>query len=242
MFLMQTPPISVIISAYNEATYIWPCLEHVLQYCDGLVSEIIVVDNASTDDTVRIASTYPYITVISELKKWVSFARQAWYLSSSWEILCFIDADTRMPSGRINRIITLFHDNNLWFVSGPCSYYDLSKYKQVASRLYRKTFVYVTYLIVWYMGVGGNFAMRRSALDQLWWFDTTIAFYGDDTDIARRASQITKVTFDLGLTMPTSWRRFVWQWFWQTIYLYTINYFSQIIKHSPATDQYEDWR
>jgi hypothetical protein len=40
-------------------------------------------------------------------------------------------------------------------------------------------------------------------------FDTSIEFYGEDTDIARRASKHCTAKFLLGLVMPTSARRFV---------------------------------
>lgn len=79
---------------------------------------------------------------------------------------------------------------------------------QILSFLGWRIFGYMSYLIVGYLGVGGNFAIRRTVLDQMHGFDTSILFYGDDTDAARRASLYSKSLFLLDLTMPTSARRF----------------------------------
>ena len=36
---------------------------------------------------------------------------------------------------------------------------------------------------------GGNFVLRRNGLEKIGGFDTTIAFYGEDTDMARRMNR-----------------------------------------------------
>jgi hypothetical protein len=37
---------------------------------------------------------------------------------------------------------------------------------------------------------GGNFVLRREALEQIGGFNTAISFYGEDTDIARRMNRV----------------------------------------------------
>lgn len=46
---------------------------------------------------------------------------------------------------------------------------------------------------------GGNFVVTRAALQAIG--DTSIRFYGEDTDIARRLNQVGEVRFTLGLKM-----------------------------------------
>ncbi|MDQ3254906.1 MAG: glycosyltransferase family 2 protein, partial [Acidobacteriota bacterium] len=43
-----------ILASYNEERFIAPCLEHLFQ--QGI--EVYLIDNSSTDDTVRIAERY----------------------------------------------------------------------------------------------------------------------------------------------------------------------------------------
>jgi len=234
--------ISLVIPAYNEEQYIWQCLEYVLKNADGYIDEIIVIDNASTDNTKKIAETYPGVRVITENNKWLTFARQRWYLESKWDILAFVDADTHMPKWWAKLIKHYFESNNkIWFLSGPYNYYDLNRYK-LGNRLYRRILGYPSYLIFWYLWVGGNFAIKRTVLEKINWFDTKILFYGEDTDIARRASKCCKAKFSLRLVMYTSARRFAWQGVIRTTYIYLINFISQAIFGKSVVKKYKDFR
>jgi GT2 family glycosyltransferase len=172
----------------------------------------------------------------------VSFARQRWYEESTWDIIAFLDADTCMPRWWIQKVINAFQDKDVWFVSWPYSYYDVSHIAQIGSFFWWRTLWYIGYLMVGYLWVWGNFAIRRTVLDQMNWFDTSIVFYGDDTDAARRASQYSKSLFLLHLTMPTSARRFVWQGLFKTLYVYILNYWSQAIRHRSATTTCQHFR
>ena len=234
--------ISLIIPAYNEEKYIWPCLEYVFHNTEGHINEIIVIDNASTDNTRKIVETYPGVKIVTEYKKWLVFARDRGHKESTGDILAFIDADTRMPKWRAKKLRHHFESrDDIWFVSGPYRYYDLHRYGRLVNRIYRKI-GYLTYLLTWYLWVGGNFAIRRTVLDKIHGFDTTIVFYGEDTDIARRAAKQSKTKFVLRLAMPTSARRFKWEGMIKTGYIYVINFFSQVLFHKPVTKTYKDLR
>jgi glycosyltransferase involved in cell wall biosynthesis len=63
---MENPTISLIIPAYNEEKYISTCLDYAIKNSNGKLLEIIVVDNASTDNTKKIASNYPNVRVVYE--------------------------------------------------------------------------------------------------------------------------------------------------------------------------------
>jgi glycosyltransferase involved in cell wall biosynthesis len=54
---MPGPTICVSIVTYNSARYIGKCLESVLDQ-RGAPMEILVVDNASSDETLRILESY----------------------------------------------------------------------------------------------------------------------------------------------------------------------------------------
>ncbi|WP_239123304.1 glycosyltransferase family 2 protein [Rhizocola hellebori] len=61
---MSSTPISVIITAYNEAAVIGRCLDSLLAGASPDDLEIIVVANGCTDETVAIASSRPQVKVI----------------------------------------------------------------------------------------------------------------------------------------------------------------------------------
>ncbi|PTS72489.1 glycosyl transferase family 2, partial [Sphingomonas sp. HMWF008] len=128
-------------------------------------------------------------------------------MSASGDIVAYVDADTQPPAGWIDQISRHFAtDSGLACLSGPYSFYDMSGIRRWIS-----TGWFVTarplYKLTGYMMVGGNFAMPRDILHAMGGFDDTIEFYGEDVDIAKRASKFGKVRFSPAFVMPTSGRR-----------------------------------
>ena len=65
--LEDYPPISVVIPAYNAEKHLGHAIESI-QSSDYPFREIIVVDDASTDQTAKIAESY-HVTLIRHKKK-----------------------------------------------------------------------------------------------------------------------------------------------------------------------------
>jgi GT2 family glycosyltransferase len=89
---------------------------------------------------------------------------------------------------------------------------------------------------------GGNFVLRREALEKIGGFDTTIAFYGEDTDIARRLNPIGDVKFTSKLKMFSSARRLKHEGTLTMAVRYAINYFWTTFLKKPFTQDYIDIR
>ena len=68
-YIKSKHKISLIIPAYNEEKYIGSCLDHAIKNSGGKFSEIIVVDNVSTDSTKSLAERRPGVRVIREERK-----------------------------------------------------------------------------------------------------------------------------------------------------------------------------
>lgn len=239
--------LSLIIPAFNEELYIADCLRYATAEFAAQASrgsfEIIVVDNASTDRTAEIAASFDGVRVVHEAKKGLTSARQCGMDAASGEILAYIDADTHMPAGWLSRVLDAYErDKNLVCISGPYRYHDLGKLKSAMVRFYWWMLAKPTYWFTGYMAVGGNFAASKAALQRISGFDTSIAFYGEDTDIARRLSEQGKVLFDLKLVMPTSARRLQQEGFVTTAYRYVLNFVSEVILKRPITSDYRDIR
>jgi len=87
--------VSIIIPMYNESRYIARCLDSLSQqsYKDF---EIILIDDWSKDDTVKIAEWYKNIfelTILHQKHWWPGKARNRWAEIAKWDILVFFDAD-----------------------------------------------------------------------------------------------------------------------------------------------------
>lgn len=208
----------------------------------GKATEIIVVDNNSSDTTKSVIERYPDIKYVFEPVKGITRARQRGFQESTGEILAYLDADTIPPAGWIEQIWTQFAlDDGLACLSGPYSFYDLSGIRQ---RISTAWFVGARplYAMTGYMMVGGNFAIRRRVLEAMGGFDRTIEFYGEDVDIGRRAARYGRVLFSPAFVMPTSGRRMTKQGFVKMAGIYFANYLSIMMRGKPATKRYEDIR
>ena len=235
--------ISLIICAYNEEKYIGDCLDYAIKNSKGKLFEIIVIDNVSTDNTKAEALKRPNVKVVREEKKGLVRARARGFAEANGDILAYLDADTRMPEGWIDRLVDEFENNpNHVCVSGPYIYHDIPKHQQLLVKMYWHFIAMPMYWMVGYMAVGGNFAIKKETLVKMNGFDTNIEFYGEDTNIARRASKFGKVKFIPSHYMYTSGRRLTNQGLLTMFKEYGLNFLSEVLLHKPVTDEYKDFR
>lgn len=110
--------VSVIIPALNEEALIVETLESVQSALtvlrSAVASEVIVVDNGSTDNTRRVAeSAGGLIRWLDCPAKGAARARNLGARYSRGEILVFLDADTTIPARSIDHIIQQCHENGI---------------------------------------------------------------------------------------------------------------------------------
>lgn len=107
--------LSIIIPAYNEEKYLPACLAafgQAISVCTSLtVSEIIVVDNASTDRTAEIAEAAGAI-VVSEPERKISKVRNAGARAATGDYLLFIDADTVIAESALAEVGRVLEKGN----------------------------------------------------------------------------------------------------------------------------------
>lgn len=234
--------ISLVIPAYNEEKYIGNCLKSIAD-SNNKFFEIIVVDNGSKDKTVKIASSFKNVKVVEEKTKGVMHARQKGVDASHGNIIAFTDADTLMSDGWTDRIIYEFSKNpKLALLSGPMLYYDVTFIERFLVKFCWYFVAVPVYLFVGYMGVFNNLAISRKILTEMGGLNTSIVFYGDDTDTARRASEFGKVKFSIGFKMYSSARRLENQGLFSTVFQYIINFLSSVLVDRPVTQKYKDFR
>jgi glycosyltransferase involved in cell wall biosynthesis len=242
--------LSFVIPAYNEEAYLAACLDSILAQTRELgdATEIIVVNNASTDRTREVALRYPGVRLVDEARKGLTFARQAGFAASTGDLIANVDSDSRLTPGWVAQVLAAFQDEpNLVALSGPLVYYDLTSRQRVSVRTFY-AIAFLVYAINRYvlragsMVQGGNFVLRRDALEKIGGFNTAIAFYGEDTDIARRMHAVGNVRFTFNLKMFSSARRLKHEGILTMAGRYTINYFWTTFRKRPFTQEYIDIR
>jgi glycosyltransferase involved in cell wall biosynthesis len=240
--------ISVIVCAHNEARYLPACLHSVLAQ-SRRPDELLVINNASTDETATVAAQIPSVRVIDEPRKGLVVARETGRRYASGDILIYLDADCRAPLTWIARIERRFHDDaSLIALSGPYRYYDWDWFGRALIRAYDFTLAPATQLLVKHIlrigtiFYGGNFAVRREALEQIGGFDTSIEFHGEDTNVGRRLSAIGRVGLCHDCYLHTSARRYIAMGKREVFRLYVRNFVSELLHHRPKDTAHMDIR
>lgn len=247
--------LSFVIPAYNEEAYLPACLESILDQIKGLdsLTEIIVVNNASTDATREVALRYPGVIVVDEPRKGLTFARQAGFAASSGELIANVDSDSRLTPGWVANVLSAFDaqvssgKRPLAAYSGPILYYDLTPRQRILVHVFYLT-AWTTYAMNRYilrvgsMVQGGNFVTARWALEEIGGFNLAISFYGEDTDIARRLNDVGEVRFTFDLKMFSSARRLKKEGMLTMAARYSINYLWTTFFKRPYTHTHIDIR
>ena len=240
--------LSVIVCAHNEAGYLGACLYSLLAQSRP-PDEILVVNNASADATGEVAGRVPGVRVIEEPRRGLVVARETGRRAATGDILVYVDADCRAPLQWLERIERRFQRQPaLIALSGPYRYYDWHAQGRALIRAYDLVLAPLTQALVKYvlrLGTifyGGNFAVRREALEQIGGFDTSIEFHGEDTNLGRRLHAVGRVALVGECYLFTSARRYVAMGTWAVVRLYVRNFVSEVLYHRPKDTTHLDVR
>lgn len=239
---------SVIVCAHNEARYLSACL-HSLLAQTRLPDEILVINNASTDATGAVAARVPGVRVVDEPRKGLVVARETGRRHATGDLLAYIDADCRAPLTWLARVTARFErDPALAALSAPYRFYDWDWWGRLLIRAYDLTLAPATQVLVKHVlrvgtiFYGGNFAVRREALERIGGFDTSIDFHGEDTNLGRRLLGIGTVRLCHDCWLHTSARRYVAMGKGAVFRLYIRNFTSELLHHRPKDTSHVDVR
>lgn len=238
--------VSIVIPALNEEKYIGKTLEAVtnLDYPDY---EIFVVDNGSTDTTSDIVRSFPRVQLIQIPERGITKAREAGRRAATGEIIAQLDADSTPPKHWLTRGTSHFKNPNIVAVSGPYLYEGGPWWFKSVAFVVQVIFYPTTNILMRTLRsgavlIGSNVFVRASTLEAIGGYDTSIAFYGEDSDTARKVSKLGRVCYAPRLYIYSSARRFEKEGILKTFYLYIVNFVSVMAKGKPATETYENHR
>lgn len=133
--MSTTPELSIILVSYNTAKLITTALQSVYDQTNSTSFEIIVVDNASQDDSLKvIADTFPQVKLIDSGAN-LGFAGgvQMGVKNSQGKYLLLLNPDTKILDGAIDKLMAFakaHSTNGIW--SGVTLNNDLSLNSQHA--------------------------------------------------------------------------------------------------------------
>ena len=107
--LSSSPLVSVILPTYNRGWAIRAAIDSVLAQ-DYDPAELIVVDDGSTDDTLRLLTGYDNrLRIIQQENQGVSSARNAGIRSASGDLIALLDSDDEWLPGKLTAQVNYFN-------------------------------------------------------------------------------------------------------------------------------------
>lgn len=121
--MREHPLVSVVAPVFNNGSHLRRCIESLLNQ-QGLVvaHQVILVDNGSTDDSLRIAENYPEITVLREPKRGAYPARNTGIAHAQAEIVAFTDGDCEADPNWLQAVLREMNDSSVAVAVGHCRY------------------------------------------------------------------------------------------------------------------------
>jgi GT2 family glycosyltransferase len=203
--------VSVIIVSYNTSNLLLECLNSIKEKTNGIDYEIIIIDNASSDDSVKmILRNFPDIKVIQN-KENIGFGRanNLGAKIANGKYLFFLNSDTIL----VNNAIKIFYDfmedknnrdvgicgGNLFKIDHTPNYSYSLYYPSLLSVICyrghiplfinRESFNYSQKVKDVAIIIGADIFIRNELFTELNGFDPSIFMYVEDGDLAYRAKK-----------------------------------------------------
>lgn len=161
--MQKTLTLSIVIPVYNEENHLKDCLDGIARQIVKPL-EVIVVDNNSTDRTVEIAKSYPFVKLLHEKRQGQVFAQAKGFNTAKGDILGRIDGDSVLHKDWVKKVVKHMESNpGTVAVSGSPVPYDISM-KRVGQAVFHFYHYSISHLLIkkdmlW----GANCAFRASA-------------------------------------------------------------------------------
>ncbi len=105
--------LSVVILSYNVRPYVWQCIDSVQAAISGLSAEIIIVDNASSDDTLMmITRCFPEVIIVENSENLgFSKAYNKAIQQTRGDFICILNPDTVLAEDTFESLLKRFKNN-----------------------------------------------------------------------------------------------------------------------------------
>jgi glycosyltransferase involved in cell wall biosynthesis len=176
--------VSVVICTRNRSESLKLCLNSLRQQI-CMPEEIIVVDNAPTDDSTKIVTEqFPDVIYCREVRPGLDIARNTGAKKAKSSIVAYTDDDVQVHQHWTYRVWESFFDENIQAITGLVistsldteSQQIFEKYwgfnKGYQDIFFKKDFVNTGFAPrVWEIGAGANMAFRKAVLEGADFFD-----------------------------------------------------------------------
>jgi len=210
---MISPQLSVVIVNYNGLPFLGACLDSVIRETAPGSFEIIVVDNASTDQSMQMVSErYPDVLLVrNNVNIGFAAANNQGIGAARGSYVLLLNPDTVIHDRAIDRVASFLENNPSAGVAGcrlkfPDEKVQISigAFPSVRGEFFTSTFLYLLLpknAVVGRKGIsvfdsdkeqkvewicGAFFMIRKSLIDKIGPLDTRFFMYSEEVDFCRR--------------------------------------------------------
>jgi len=207
------PELSIVIVTWNSGEVIKDCLDSVYAQKEDLDFEIIIVDNASFDNTKKtLKADFPQISFISNTENLgYSIANNQGIEKSKGEFILLLNPDIKFLDGFLLRMLEFMKKNpdcgglapQLLNPDGSVqsSCRDFPGFSTIIWELFGFSYLFPKHKLFgkWRMGyfnhnstrevpqpMGSALLLRKKTLDQIGAFDTNFKIFFSDVDLCKR--------------------------------------------------------
>lgn len=191
--VMPTADISVIIVTYNSEACIAACLESVLKQT-GVILEIIVVDNASADDTRARLKNFNCRVIASRENLGFGRGNNLGFASSTGRYVFLLNPDAQlMGQNSLEELCRKMDANQRWGIAGTMIRSADGRAESAPATEYpaqshvHRDFSKLPGNLAWIMGA--SMIIRREIYEKLGGFDPAFFLYSEETDFCLRVRE-----------------------------------------------------
>jgi len=207
--------VSIILVNYNGSNFLYNCLSSIELFLDVCICEVVIIDNFSTDDSIKIIQdNFPYCKLIeSQINLGFGKANNLAVKNAQGNNLLFLNTDTIMIEDTVKILSEyLQQDKNVGAIGSRITFQDGSyqlscgnlpnlivefldkirygfdnTWHQIFSRIYDRQYSKVQE-VGWV--TGACLMIRRDVFEQLGGFDENFFMYFEDKDICKRVKEL----------------------------------------------------
>lgn len=191
--------VSVIIVAYNSVNHIATCIQSVSAQ-SGATFETIVVDNASSDNTLALLAGFNARVIASRENLGFGRGNNLGFASSSGRYIYLLNPDAQLlERDALAKLCRNMDANRQWGMAGT-RVLDAADHREIfpateypAQRHVRRDFSKLPGKIAWFLGA--SLVIRRELYEKLGGFDPGFFLYSEETDFCLR---MRKLGFEIG--------------------------------------------
>jgi GT2 family glycosyltransferase len=208
----MSPRISFVIVNFNTASHLSTCISHIEKHCKEF-AEIIVVDNASTDESCKIVSTeFPDANLIANQTN-VGYPAgvNIGIKYASTEFIFILNSDVYLHKNTTTFLLECLHSQDKIGIVGPAQFlpngesilpiyqnptllrelgrhlffFDVIRYRILKNRILAKHNINSS--VDWLMGAA--LLVKKAVIENIGLFDENVFMYGEEFDWQFRAKK-----------------------------------------------------